>query len=157
MRTPAGFTGIVATLIVGAWAAFVTPLRADEGTRGAPPPAVDVAPSGSALQTTVFAGGCFWGIQGVFQHVKGVTEAVSGYAGGTVADPDYEQVSAGDTGHAESVRVTFDPAQVSYGQLLQVFFSVALDPTQANRQGSDWGTRYRSDLLPVTVAANLGG
>jgi peptide-methionine (S)-S-oxide reductase len=147
MRTLAGFTGIVVALVVGAWAAFVTQLRADEETHVVPPPAVDVAASGSALQTTVFAGGCFWGIQGVFQHVIGVTEAVSGYAGGTVADPDYEQVSAGDTGHAESVRVTFDPAQVSYGQLLQIFFSVALDPTQVNRQGPDWGTQYRSDLF----------
>ena len=112
-----------------------------------PPPAVDVAPVGSGLQTTVFAGGCFWGIQGVLRHVKGVTEAVSGYSGGTVADSDCEQVSNDDAGYAESVRVTFDPAQVSYGQLLQIFFSVALDPTQVNRQGPDWGTQYRSDLF----------
>jgi peptide-methionine (S)-S-oxide reductase len=83
----------------------------------------------------------------VFQHVKGVTRAVSGYAGGTVSNPSYEQVSSGSTGHAESVRVTFDPAQVSYGTLLRIFFSVALDPTQVNRQGPDWGTQYRSELF----------
>jgi peptide-methionine (S)-S-oxide reductase len=145
MRTGAGFT-IAGAVVVGAFVAMLMPLRAQEGTRVVAPPAVDVAP-GAALQTTVFAGGCFWGIQGVFQHVKGVTAAVSGYAGGTMPDPDYEQVSGGDTGHAESVRVTFDPAQVSYGQLLQIFFSVALDPTQVNRQGPDWGTQYRSDLF----------
>ena len=115
--------------------------------RAVPEPAQDVATGGPGLQTTVFAGGCFWGIQGVFQHVKGVTQAISGYAGGTVADPDYERVSSGETGHAESVRVTFDPSQISYGQLLQIFFSVALDPTEVNRQGPDGGTQYRSDLF----------
>jgi len=121
--------------------------RADEAARALPPPTVDVTPSGSGLQTAVFAGGCFWGVQGVFQHVKGVTRAVSGYAGGNVADPSYEQVSSGTTGHAEAVRVTFDPARVSYGTLLRIFFSVALDPTQVNRQGPDWGTQYRSELF----------
>jgi peptide-methionine (S)-S-oxide reductase len=95
----------------------------------------------------VFSGGCFWGVQGVFQHVRGVTEAVSGYTGGTVAHPGYEQVSSGTTGHAESVRVTFDPKQVSYGHLLQIFFTVALDPTEVDRQGPDWGTQYRSELF----------
>lgn len=121
--------------------------RADEAARVLPPPTVDVTPSGSELQTAVFAGGCFWGVQGVFQHVKGVTRAVSGYAGGNVADPSYEQVSSGTTGHAEAVRVTFDPARVSYGTLLRIFFSVALDPTQVNRQGPDRGTQYRSELF----------
>ena len=120
---------------------------ADGPAKAVPPPAMDVAPSGPALQTAEFAGGCFWGIQGVFEHVKGVTRAVSGYAGGTVANPSYEQVSSGSTGHAESVRVTFDPAQVSYGTLLRIFFSVALDPTEKDRQGPDWGTQYRSDLF----------
>jgi peptide-methionine (S)-S-oxide reductase len=95
----------------------------------------------------VFAGGCFWGIQGVFQHIKGVTSAVSGYAGGTVANPSYEQVSSGNTGHAEAVQVIYDPAQVSFGTLLQIFFSVALDPTEVDHQGPDWGTQYRSDLF----------
>ena len=120
---------------------------ADGPAKAVPPPAMDVAPSGPALQTAEFAGGCFWGIQGVFQHVKGVTQAVSGYAGGTVANPSYEQVSSGTTGHAESVKVTFDPSRVSYGKLLQIFFSVALDPTEVNRQGPDWGTQYRSELF----------
>ena len=98
----------------------------------------------------VFAGGCFWGVQWVFEHVKGVTSAVSGYAGGTTASPSYEDVSSGATGHAESVRVTYDPAQVSFGQLLQVFFSVAHDPTQLNRQGPDVGTQYRSAIFVST-------
>jgi peptide-methionine (S)-S-oxide reductase len=109
------------------------------------------APSvGSALvpagadQTAYFAGGCFWGIEAVFEHVKGVKAVTSGYAGGTVAHPSYEDVSSGETGHAESVRVVFDPSQVSYGQLLQIFFSVAHDPTEKNRQGPDVGTQYRS-------------
>jgi peptide-methionine (S)-S-oxide reductase len=98
-------------------------------------------------ETAVFAGGCFWGIQAVYQHVKGVKSAVSGYAGGTVASPSYEEVSSGTTGHAESVRVVFDPSKVSYGQLLRVFFAVAHDPTQLNRQGPDVGTQYRSEIF----------
>src|SRR5215831_2287531 len=114
-------------LIACILALAAAPASAREANRVLPAPAQDVAADGSGLQTTVFAGGCFWGIQGVFQHVKGVTQAVSGYAGGAVVNPGYEQVSAGDTGHAESVRVTFDPRQVTYGQLLQIFFSVALD------------------------------
>jgi peptide-methionine (S)-S-oxide reductase len=107
-----------------------------------------VVPSAAAQRftqdTAVFAGGCFWGIEGVFRHVKGVTSATSGYAGGSVAAPSYEQVGTGTTGHAESVLVTYDPAQVSYAQLLDVFFMVAHDPTQRNRQGPDVGTQYRS-------------
>ena len=98
-------------------------------------------------QTAVFAGGCFWGVDAVFKHVKGVTEVVSGYAGGNAATAHYEMVSNGDTGHAESVRVRFNPAQVSYQQLLQVFFSVAHDPTQLNRQGPDSGSQYRSAIF----------
>jgi peptide-methionine (S)-S-oxide reductase len=101
-------------------------------------------PSSEPQATAVFAGGCFWGIEGVFEHVKGVTSATAGYAGGSVAAPSYEQVSTGSTGHAESVRVTYDPSQVTYEQLLQVFFTVAHDPTQLNRQGPDEGTQYRS-------------
>jgi peptide-methionine (S)-S-oxide reductase len=97
--------------------------------------------------TAVFAGGCFWGVEAVFEHVKGVKRAVSGYAGGDVASPSYEMVSTGDTGHAESVQVVYDPSQVSYGKLLQVFFSVAHDPTQLNRQGPDHGTQYRSAIF----------
>ena len=99
---------------------------------------------GAKTQTAVFAGGCFWGIEAVFEHIKGVVDAVSGYAGGSLARPDYETVSSGVTGHAESVKVTFDPAQVSYAKLLEVFFSVAHDPTELNRQGPDVGTQYRS-------------
>ena len=98
-------------------------------------------------QTAVFAGGCFWGVDAVFKHVKGVSEVVSGYAGGNAATAHYEQVSNGDTGHAESVRVRFNPAQISYQQLLQVFFSVAHDPTQLNRQGPDTGSQYRSAIF----------
>jgi peptide-methionine (S)-S-oxide reductase len=98
-------------------------------------------------QTAVFAGGCFWGVQAVFQHVKGVKSALSGYAGGKVVSPTYEQVSSGNTGHAESVRVVYDPSQITYGQLLRVFFSVAHDPTQLNRQGPDVGTQYRSAIF----------
>lgn len=122
-------------------------VQAETPPRLLPAPAVDAAPSGPGLQTAVFAGGCFWGVQGVFEHVKGVTRAVSGYAGGSVANPSYEHVSDGTTGHAESVSVTFDPTQVSYGTLLRIFFSVALDPTELNRQGPDVGTQYRSELF----------
>jgi peptide-methionine (S)-S-oxide reductase len=123
------------------------PARADAAAQRLPPPSVDVAPPGFGTQTAVFAGGCFWGIQGVFQHVKGVTQAVAGYAGGRTSDPTYELVSSGTTGYAESVQVTFDPARVSYGRLLQIFFSVALDPTEVDRQGPDSGTQYRSELF----------
>src|SRR5471030_2123730 len=103
-------------------------------------------------ETAVFAGGCFWGVQGVFQHVKGVKNAVSGYTGGAAGSAHYEEVGYGNTGHAESVQVTFDPSQVSYGKLLQVFFSVAHNPTMLNRQGPDSGTQYRSALFPITPA-----
>ena len=113
-----------------------------------PSPAIDVARAAKpGKSTVVFAGGCFWGIQAVFQHVKGVTEATSGYAGGSADKAKYELVSGGDTGHAESVRVTFDPSQVTYGQLLKVFFSVAHDPTELNHQGADEGTQYRSAVF----------
>ena len=105
------------------------------------------APSKPGLQTIVLAGGCFWGIEAVFEHVKGVTDAVSGYAGGTKAQAEYETVSTGTTGHAESVQVTFDPAKVSLEKLLQVFFSVGHDPTQLNRQGPDVGPQYRSAIF----------
>ena len=103
--------------------------------------------TGAPLDTAVFAGGCFWGIEAVFEHIKGVRSAVSGYAGGKTTSPSYDEVSTGSTGHAESVRVVYDPAVVSYGQLLQVFFSVAHDPTQLNRQGPDHGTQYRSAIF----------
>jgi peptide-methionine (S)-S-oxide reductase len=117
-------------------------------TAGVPVPAVDQAKAATtAKQTATFAGGCFWGIQAVFQHVKGVLSATSGYAGGTVKNPDYETVSTGSTGHAESVQIVYDPSQVTYGELLHVFFSVAHDPTELNRQGPDEGTQYRSVIF----------
>jgi peptide-methionine (S)-S-oxide reductase len=102
-------------------------------------------------QTAVFAGGCFWGVDAVFKHVKGVTEVVSGYAGGNAATAHYEQVSQGNTGHAESVRIRFNPARISYRQLLQIFFSVAHDPTQLNRQGPDTGSQYRSVIFYISA------
>ena len=113
-----------------------------------PDPAVD-APLASAKgeQTAVLSGGCFWGVEAVFEHVKGVTDVRSGYSGGVAATAQYETVSSGDTGHAESVRITYDPSQISYGQLLKVFFSVAHDPTELNRQGPDTGTQYRSAIF----------
>jgi peptide-methionine (S)-S-oxide reductase len=113
-----------------------------------PDPAVDetLAPQ-KGQETVVVAGGCFWGIQAVFQHVKGVSSATSGYSGGDVKNPDYEQVSTGSTGHAESVEIVYDPSQITLGQLLKVFFSVAHDPTELNRQGPDTGTQYRSIIF----------
>jgi peptide-methionine (S)-S-oxide reductase len=117
-----------------------------------PPPAAEAPTQDSGLETAVLAGGCFWGIQAVFQHTKGVTNAVSGYAGGTQKDADYQVVSSGRTGHAEAVQVTFDPKQISYGKLLQIFFSVAHDPTQLNRQGPDTGPQYRSEIFPQSEA-----
>lgn len=129
-----------------AWMGGRVPALAGDEAKLVPAPAVDVAKT-VGPQTATFAGGCFWGIQGVFEHVRGVTSAVSGYAGGTRDHPGYEQVSTGTTGHAETVRVTYDPSVVSYGQLLRIFFSVALDPTELDRQGSDDGTQYRSDLF----------
>ncbi len=138
---------VAAGLVAGA--AFLLPMArtSAETAQALPAPAVDETPGKSATEVAVFAGGCFWGVQGVFEHVKGVTRAVSGYAGGSVADPGYEQVSMGTTGHAESVSVAFDPTRISYGKLLQIFFSVALDPTQVDRQGPDRGTQYRSALF----------
>ncbi len=113
-----------------------------------PPPLVDEAKTPApAKETVVLAGGCFWGIQAVFQHVKGVISATSGYSGGTLKNPDYETVSSGTTGHAESVQITYDPSQITYGQLLRIFFSVAHDPTELNRQGPDEGTQYRSIIF----------
>jgi len=112
-----------------------------------PPPAVDAAPGATGPQTAVLAGGCFWGVDAVFKHVKGVTKVVSGYAGGSAATAQYETVGTGRTGHAESVEITYDPAQITYGQLLRIFFSVAHDPTELNRQGPDEGTQYRSAIF----------
>jgi len=112
-----------------------------------PAPAIDNPKAAGAMQVAVLSGGCFWGVQGVFQHVRGVRQVLSGYSGGERSTAQYETVSSGTTGHAESVRISFDPAKVSYGQLLQVFFSVAHDPTQLNRQFPDVGTQYRSAIF----------
>lgn len=136
---------IIAVLAVaaGAWLASAS---ASERAVKLPPPAID--PAASAQQeTAVFAGGCFWGVQAVFQHTKGVLNAVSGYAGGEMETAKYEMVGSGRTGHAESVQVTYDPKQISYGKLLQIFFSVAHDPTQLNYQGPDHGPQYRSAVF----------
>lgn len=133
-----------------AWAVFgrAQPASGPVVSASVPAPLVDEPKPGAAgTETAVLAGGCFWGVQGVFQHVKGVTSAVSGYAGGSVANPSYEDVSSGTTGHAESVQITYDPTQVTFGQLLQVFFTVVQDPTQLNRQGPDTGTQYRSAIF----------
>lgn len=132
-----------------AGALSLTPALAEVAVK-VPAPAVD-SQGGDGLQTVVLAGGCFWGIQGVFQHVKGVENAVSGYAGGAADTAHYEMVGSGRTGHAESVKVTFDPAEISYGELLQVFFA-AHDPTELNRQGPDVGTQYRTAIFPQSAA-----
>jgi peptide-methionine (S)-S-oxide reductase len=120
---------------------------AQERAANIPPPAIDQTSAPGKLQTAVVAGGCFWGVQGVYQHLKGVKSVLSGYAGGDQSTADYESVSDGDSGHAESVQIVFDPAQVTYGQILQVFFAVAHDPTELNRQGPDTGTQYRSSIF----------
>ena len=147
-----GRKSVMRALLIGgvaasALAAFMVlgPARAEDA-RVMPAPVMDV-PAASGTQTVVLSGGCFWGVQGVFEHVKGVQRAVAGYAGGAKATAQYETVSTGDTGHAESVQVTFDPRQISYGKLLQIFFSVAMDPTEVNRQGPDDGTQYRSEVF----------
>jgi peptide-methionine (S)-S-oxide reductase len=124
-------------------------LSAAEEARVIPAPTIDEASPQADKATAVFAGGCFWGVQGVFQHVAGVTNAVSGYAGGDAKTADYRTVSSGSTGHAETVRITYDPHKITYGRLLQVYFSVAHDPTQLNRQGPDTGTQYRSAIFPT--------
>ena len=117
-----------------------------------PAPRLDEQASEAQYETAVVAGGCFWGVQGVFEHVKGVAKAVSGYAGGAASTARYEDVGLGSTGHAESVQITFDPRQISYGELLRIYFSVAHDPTSLNRQGPDRGTQYRSALFPINAS-----
>ena len=125
---------------------MVAPSRAAEDAVTIPVPSMDLQATDS-VQTAVVAGGCFWGVQGVFQHTAGVVNAVSGYAGGSKASADYNMVSTGTTGHAESVQIKYDPKKISYGKILQIFFSVAHDPTQLNRQGPDSGTQYRSAIF----------
>lgn len=135
---------VCALLIAGAAVAGVK----GDSARNFPDPAVKMpAPGGDKQQTAVLAGGCFWGVQGVFERVKGVTNVVAGYAGGSKSTAQYETVSTGTTGHAESVKITYDPSQVSFGQLLKIYFSVVQDPTELNRQGPDTGTQYRSAIF----------
>jgi peptide-methionine (S)-S-oxide reductase len=136
--------------VIGGAAATGVRSSAAEQARTLPAPSADEQAATGDSETAVFAGGCFWGVQGVFQHVKGVANAVSGYSGGEASTAQYETVSSGETGHAESVRVTFDPHQVSYGKLLQIYFSVVHDPTELNRQGPDEGTQYRSEIFAAT-------
>lgn len=124
-------------------------LNAAEAPVIIPAPTMDNPKTAGALQTAVLAGGCFWGVQGVYEHVRGVRKVLSGYAGGDKISAHYEAVSSGSTGHAESVQISFDPAEVSYGELLQIFFSVVHDPTQLNRQGPDTGSQYRSAIFYV--------
>jgi len=144
----AGKSTFLIALIVLAGAIACSRANAASGKSALPDPAINAPLSASAgEQTAVISGGCFWGIQAVFQHVKGVKSATSGYSGGSASTAEYERVSMGDTGHAESVKIVFDPAQVSYGQLLKVFFSVAHDPTELNRQGPDTGSQYRSVIF----------
>ena len=130
---------------------FDQPSRAADASQVVPAPIVDAHPADAhAPQTAVLSGGCFWGVQGVFQHVRGIERVVAGYSGGAADTANYETVSDGGTGHAESVQITYDPAQISYGQILRIFFSVALDPTEVNRQGPDSGTQYRSEVFYAT-------
>jgi peptide-methionine (S)-S-oxide reductase len=128
-----------------------SPLTNVDNAPTVPAPLLEEPAGQAQVEVAVLAGGCFWGVQGVFQHVTGVTQAVSGYAGGTQATAQYEAVSSGATGHAESVQITFDPQQIGYGHLLQIYFSVAHDPTQLNRQGPDVGSQYRSAIFPTTA------
>lgn len=142
----------MAALLLGVVSAACVVMRsAASGDPGVtiPAPAIDLAANGRASDVAVLAGGCFWGVQAVYQHVTGVTSAVSGYAGGSENDADYQTVSSSRTRHAEAVRVVFDPRVISYGRVLQIFFSVAHDPTELNRQGPDEGPQYRSAIFPA--------
>ena len=146
LPTPAWFAAALALAMMGA-VLLRSPLLGAEAPVIIAPPALDNPKAVGPPQTAVLAGGCFWGVQGVFEHVRGVQKVIAGYAGGDRASAQYETVSSGGTGHAESVKIVFDPAQVSYGQLLQIAFSVVHDPTQLNRQGPDVGSQYRSAVF----------
>jgi peptide-methionine (S)-S-oxide reductase len=149
LRTRAWWTAAVALAALAPGLLVGVPIaaRAAEPAVVIPPPALDNPKAPGPTQTAVLAGGCFWGVQGVYQHVRGVQRVLSGYAGGTKATADYEAVSRGNTGHAESVEIRFDPKELSYGEVLQIYFSVAHDPTQLNRQGPDAGPQYRSNIF----------
>ena len=152
--SPARRAALLATFATALVAGGIVPIatRAGEAAVKIAPAAVDATAAASGMQTAVFAGGCFWGVQGVFQRVQGVSQAVSGYSGGAEKTAMYEMVGSGLTGHAESVKVTYDPNKVSYATLLQIFFSVVHDPTQLNRQGPDSGTQYRSAIFYADAA-----
>lgn len=139
---------VAAAVLLGGLALSVVPSSAEDA-RMIPAPVLDESGKPAKTEVAVLAGGCFWGVQGVFQHVEGVTSAVSGYAGGAESTAQYKQVTTGRTGHAEAVRVTFDPQKISFARILQIYFSVAHDPTELNRQGPDTGTQYRSAIFPV--------
>src|SRR3984893_11540958 len=147
----AGLALFVAALLFLARAGFGVSSLAAESARVIAPPAIDEPTAATTSEVAVLAGGCFWGVQGVFQHVEGVTNAISGYAGGAKETAHYELVGSGRTGHAESVRITYDPRKISYGRLLQIYFSVAHNPTELNRQGPDTGTQYRSAIFPTNA------
>jgi peptide-methionine (S)-S-oxide reductase len=146
-----GFALFVAALLFLAGTGFGESSVAAESAQVIAPPAIDEQTGQATSEVAVLAGGCFWGVQGVFQHVEGVTNAVSGYAGGAKETAHYEIVGSGRTGHAESVRITYDPRKISYGRLLQIYFSVAHDPTELDRQGPDFGTQYRSAIFPTST------
>jgi peptide-methionine (S)-S-oxide reductase len=148
-RTLSRWVGAIALALISAalGSELPTPALAAEEAVIIPAPALDNSKGAGPLQTAVVAGGCFWGVHGVYQHVRGTRQVLSGYSGGTKATADYETVSRGESSHAESVEIRFDPKELSYGEILQIFFSVAHDPTQLNRQGPDVGTQYRSAIF----------
>lgn len=153
LRAAAPQVVAIALLVSGADAFWHSSAVSAEAAVVIPAPTVD-EPRHGDVETVVLAGGCFWGVQGVFQHVKGVTSALSGYSGGAAETAQYEAVGTGRTGHAESVKITFDPQQISYGQILQIYFSVVHDPTELNRQGPDIGPQYRSAIFPASADQN---
>ncbi len=149
VRSPLFKLAGVCVVVAGVFASQHAARSAEDATTVPAPQQDETAAPTQHAETAIFAGGCFWGVQGVFQHVRGVKEVVSGYTGGSAQTAQYETVSGGDTGHAESVQITYDPTQITYGRLLQVFFSVVHDPTELNRQGPDHGTQYRSAIVPM--------
>jgi peptide-methionine (S)-S-oxide reductase len=151
MRKLRRFIALAALAITAITLFWVAMPLAGEATTVPAPASDEVLAPGVNSETAVLAGGCFWGVQGVFQHVQGVRSAVSGYAGGLASTANYTATSSGSTGHAESVRISFNPQKISYGQLLQIYFSVAHNPTELNRQGPDRGTQYRSTIFPANA------
>ncbi|MCB8881202.1 peptide-methionine (S)-S-oxide reductase MsrA [Acidisoma cellulosilytica] len=146
----ASAAGLAVVLAAGALTFGAVRSQAEALNKIVPAPSLDEKLGAAGTETLILAGGCFWGVQGVFQHVHGVTEAMSGYDGGSAANAQYETVSTGTTGHAESVRITYDPKIITYGKLLQIYFSVATDPTQVNQQYPDTGSQYRSEIFATT-------